>query len=68
MVYSDVVKNGLILPRKEKYTKSDYKKLVKTGYLAKEARFICICSAIYHNSIYSNFFDSLKLRVECKII
>lgn len=68
MVYSDVVKNGLILSKKEKYTKIDFERLVKAGYSAKDARFICVCSAIYHNSIYSSFFDSLKLRVECKII
>lgn len=68
MVYSDILKNGLLLPQKSKYTKRDFEKLVKAGNAPKEARFICICSAIYHNSIYSGFFDSLELRVECKIV
>lgn len=48
MVYSDYVKNNMILPKKAKYTMQDYKKLVKAGYTPLQARFSCICSAIYY--------------------
>jgi len=57
MVYSDVLKRDLLLPKKAKYTKSDCDKLIKAGVNASEARFICICSAIYHETGYSKFFD-----------
>ena len=68
MVYSDVVNMGLILPYKEKYNKKDYEKLVDYGYTKKVARFICVCSAIYHDVKYSNYFNSKKLRYECGLI
>lgn len=67
MIYSDVVKNGLILPRKEIYTIRDFEKLVKAGTEPRQARFICICSAIFHDVEYSKTFDSLKMRVNCGI-
>lgn len=57
MIYSDVVKNGLILPKKSIYTIRDYSKLVKAGTAPKVARFICICSAVFHNVEYSKTFD-----------
>lgn len=63
MVYSDILKNGLLLPQKSKYTKRDFKKLVKAGNAPKEARFICLCSAIYYGVEYSKFFNSLKTRI-----
>jgi hypothetical protein len=68
MVYSDIVKNDLILPRKEKYTIKDFEKLVKAGTEPKQARFICICSAIFHDTKYSKVFNSLKMRVNCNIL
>lgn len=68
MVYSDFVKNGLILPKKEKYTIKDFEKLVKAGTEPKQARFICICSAIFHNTEYSRSFNSLKMRIDCNIL
>ena len=67
MLYSDVIKNGLILPKKEIYTIKDFKKLVKAGATTREARFICICSAIFHDVEYSKTFDSLKMRVNCGV-
>ena len=68
MVYSDVINNGLILPRKNKYTKKDFNILISAGTEPKEARFICICSAIYHNTEYSNFFNSSKTRFQCGLL
>lgn len=58
MIYSEVVKNGLILPKKSIYTIRDYNKLVKAGTAPKIARFICICSAVFHNVEYSKTFDN----------
>ena len=48
MTYKEVVKNGLILPKKEKYTLKDFRKLVDAGYTQLEARFITICSGIFY--------------------
>ena len=58
MVYSDVIKNNLILPKKEKYTKRDFLNVLAHGFKSTEARFICIVSAVYHNTSYSKFFDN----------
>lgn len=49
MLYSDIINNGLILPEKAKYTKRDYNRLLKAGYTWNRARFIVICSHIYHH-------------------
>jgi hypothetical protein len=49
MVYSEVVKNGWILPYKKKYTMSDFNKLHK-NHDALTARFIIWCSGAYHNT------------------
>ena len=68
MVYSDIVKNGLILSKKKKYTIKDFEKLVKAGTEPKQARFICICSAIFHSTEYSKSFNSLKMRIDCNIL
>ena len=67
MVYSDIVNGKRLLPRKSKYTKRDYNKLVQSGVKPKEARFICICSAVYYDVSCSNAFHSLRMRVECGI-
>ena len=62
MVYSDVVSNGLILPRKEKYTMRDVNKLITDSLFnpvygrtltKQEAVFIIKCSAIHYNTDYS---------------
>lgn len=68
MIYSDVIKNGLILPKKEIYTIRDFEKLVKAGTIPKVARFICICSAVYYDTKYSVFFDSVKCKYLCNIL
>lgn len=68
MTYSEVVKNNLILSKKSSYTKNDFDKLISSGEAPKRARFICICSAVYHDVKCSNFFHSRKLRLECGIL
>lgn len=70
MIYEDVVKNGLILPRKEKYTMRDFHKL-RGKFDARTARFIIVCSASYWRKkqeaageeptvTYSMIFEDLK--------
>lgn len=68
MTYSDIINNKMILDYKNKYTKNDYIKLVNNGVTPKTARFICICSAIFHNVEYSNYFHSRKLLLECGML
>ena len=47
MTYTDIINRGLILPEKPRYTMRDYNTLKKThGNIT--ARFIVICSAIFH--------------------
>ena len=60
MKYSEVVKAGLILDKKEKYTMSDVNKLIMDSLFKlpetlneRKAKFICRCSAVYHNTDYS---------------
>ena len=58
MVYSDVIKKGQhkILPAKKFYTMADVKKVWLDGFLDgisftdSEAKFIVICTAIFHNA------------------
>ena len=59
MVYSEVVKNGWILPRKEKYTMRDVRKVAKEMNITEsQARFIVVCSGIYHDADYSKYIGS----------
>lgn len=44
--YQSVVEAGLILPRKSKYTKRDFRRLCRK-YEQVDARFIILCSAAY---------------------
>ena len=60
MVYSDVLRLGLILPHKRKYTMTDVSSVMvgslfnRTGtYSCKEAAFIVKCSAAVHGTDYS---------------
>lgn len=61
MVYSDVIKNNwhLLLPKKNKYTKKDYKKLLtkQNQFEPKEVFFIVRCISIFHDTECSRFFD-----------
>ena len=54
-VYSEVVGNKLILPKKEKYTKKEYNALRNFGFTHVEARFICLCSAAHYKTNCSSF-------------
>lgn len=61
MKYSDAVNQGLILPKKAKYTMRDVDSIVINSLFAKHgtiskrtAVFIVKCSAAYHNTDYSN--------------
>lgn len=61
MVYSDVVARGLILPRKEKYTKADVDAVMvgslfsgeRHTFSEQEAAFIVKSSAVFHDTDYS---------------
>lgn len=56
-VYSDVLNAGLILPHKRKYTLADAKNIIVESLFnggktlnMKEAKFVCRCSAVFHNT------------------
>ena len=64
MIYSTVISNNWhkILPYKEKYTKKDMDKIMEYSlfnmdktFSSMEARFIVICTAIFHNTDYSKY-------------
>lgn len=55
-VFDDVLRNNLMLPKKEKYNVTDAKKLIKLGAPADVARFIVICSAAYYKTSMSKIF------------
>ena len=54
MTYSEIVSSGAILSKKELYTWADVEKLVKQGKDRRTASFICVCSAAFHDTDYSN--------------
>ena len=62
MIYSEVVNKGWILPKKRKYTMRDVNKVILDSLLGKygntlsvrQSLFIVKCSAIYHDTDYSN--------------
>ena len=60
MTMREVINNGLILSRKEHYTISDFKALLKAGHSVSAARFICICSAIHHGTTWAESLNSLE--------
>lgn len=65
MTYKDVIEAKMILPKKPRYTIRDYCKLREKGFSIAEARFIVICSAIYHDTTWSKSMDSLeKLQIK----
>ena len=59
MTYQDVVDQGLILPKKNKYTMRDFNKLHKS-YDAITARFIIMCSAATYKVPVSDIFWNKK--------
>lgn len=50
MTYSEIVSSGAILSKKELYTWSDVEKLIKQGKDRRTASFICVCSAVFHDT------------------
>ena len=59
MTYQDVVDQGLILPRKKKYTMRDFNKL-HGKYDAITTRFIVICSAATYKVPVSDIFWNMN--------
>ncbi|MCX7173904.1 MAG: hypothetical protein NT159_08255 [Proteobacteria bacterium] len=71
MVYSEVVRGGLILPKKLKYTVADVENVMVnslftptgSGTLAKHAAaFIVKCSAIFHGTDHSKAVGAIRPR------
>lgn len=60
MIYSDVIKAGMILPKKACYTIRDFHKLREKGFSASVARFILVCSAVHHGTNWAHSLDSLE--------
>jgi len=60
MVYADVVKAGMILPKKARYTIRDFRGLREKGYSISVSRFILVCSAIYHGTTWAHSLDNLE--------
>ena len=71
-VYSDVVNRGLILPLKKKYTMRDFRKLVGDGWDQLDARWIIICSHVFHHANgklceLSKLFWTEKFLINCEL-
>lgn len=66
-VYSDVVNGGHILPKKEKYTMADFKKLIKVGWNQLDARWIILCSATHYKTDTSAIFYTEKFLFNCEL-
>ena len=73
MIYNDVISRGwhLILPKKQKYTARDVKKIIEISssnpklnggrpFDWKPARFITICTAIFHDAEYSKRLETTE--------
>lgn len=67
MLYSEIVKNGLILPKKQKYTIRDANNLIiKSLFNSNKtlsiniAKFICRCSAVFHDTDFSKSLTNRK--------
>ena len=65
-VYSDVVKAGLILPQKKKYTIHDFRRLVFEGWPQVDARWIVLCSATHWHSELSKRLESAEFLTLCQ--
>ena len=66
-VYSDAVNAGLILPKKEKYTVSDVKRLIKSGWGALDALWIVKCSWVFNNTKISKVLLTNDFHVSCEL-
>lgn len=65
-VYSDVVRSGLILPKKARYTKADFSRLVREGWNDVDERFIVRCSAAYHDAKESATICNASFLAACE--
>ena len=65
-VYSDVVNTGLILPKKQKYTIRDFRKLLTEGWNQVDARWIILCSAAYWNAEPNKKLESANFLKLCQ--
>ena len=63
-VYSDVVEGGFILPYKRKYTMKDFRELL-TEWEQPDARWILLCSAVYHNTEITKKIETRKFLDLC---
>jgi hypothetical protein len=72
MVYSDIIKAGLILPAKKKYTLKDVYSVLNNSLFnpfngktltLNQAAFIVICSAVYHNTIWADSITKLRIKL-----
>ena len=78
MIYSEVVKSGWILPKKTKYTKHDVTNILTDSLFGKyranstltekEAKFICKCSAAYHDTDYSVYVKNIRRKEKMEYI
>lgn len=66
-VYSDVVNAGLILPKKKKYTITDFRKLLAEGWDQVDARWIVLCSSTYWKAEYNKRLESGKFLELCQM-
>lgn len=66
-IYSDVVKNNLILPKKRKYTIQDFRKLLAEGWNQIDARWIVLCSAVYWDAEPNKKMESAKFLTLCQL-
>lgn len=66
MVYSDVIKAGLILPKKGFYTMKDVNKVLVDSLFGErtltesEAAFIVRASAVHHDTLYSEAVSKIN--------
>lgn len=66
-VYSDVINAGLILPKKQKYTIRDFRKLLTEGWSQVDARWIILCSAVYWNTEPNKKLESANFLKLCQM-
>lgn len=71
MLYSEVVSSKL-LPKKEKYTKRDVDRVILNSlfngpktYSTRQAKFIVVCSSIYHETKCSEYVYKREESPQC---
>jgi hypothetical protein len=72
MTYSEIVKAGVILPRKSLYTLKDVHQVMSEaqesgwayGQTLAQAAYVVTCSAVHHNSDWSKTVNSCRTRLD----